>query len=347
MKFHQQGGVMHPVLADIVQCPKCQSAVITPDDPFDGQALFCTNPDCTYARTGFPMVANAPVLIDFEQSVVSRGAVADLGHVAERRRADNTLARWLYNFLTRSPGPTAANARTFLAEVKKLSNDPVVLVVGGGSIGAGAEALYEDNDVTVIGSDIYRNGNTDLVADGHRIPLADKSVHGVWIQAVLEHVLEPHRVAREIHRVLAERGLVYAETPFMQQVHEGAYDFSRFTASGHRWLFRGFDQIDAGVTRGPGTVMIWSIRHLVRAIFRSNKAGTAAAMAFFWLRYLDYLADGRYVADSASGVFFLGRRSRRAVGHGDIIAYYENLGQPVEADRASHHGGALSPQHSR
>lgn len=315
---------MHAALAEIIQCPKCRCAV-SRRDPLDSRSLICTNPVCTYASDGFPVVADTPVLIDFEQSVVTRGAVAGLDRVASRRRADNTSARWLYNFLTRTPGPTAANAQAFLSEVKKLSRHPVVLVIGGGTIGAGAEALYEDGGVTVIGSDIYGNGNTDLVADGHRIPLADGSVHGVWIQAVLEHVLEPHRVAREIHRVLGERGVVYAETPFMQQVHEGAYDFSRFTASGHRWLFRGFDQLDAGATRGPGTVMIWSIRHLVRAIFRSNKAGTAAAMAFFWLRYLDRFADGRYVADSASGVFFLGRKAHRAIGHGDIIAYYDTL----------------------
>ena len=333
---------MHAALAEIIQCPKCGRTVVPHSE---SSSLICTNPACTYAEDGFPVVANAPVLIDFEQSVVSRGAVADLGKVASRRHADNTIVRRLYNFLTRTPGPTACNAQTFLAEVKKLSNDPVVLVVGGGSIGAGAEALYEDRDITVIGLDIYRNGNTDLVADGHRIPLANGSIHGVWIQAVLEHVLEPHGVAREIHRVLAERGVVYAETPFMQQVHEGAYDFSRFTASGHRWLFRGFDQLRAGVTRGPGTVMIWSIRHLVRAIFRSNKAGTAAAMVFFWLRYLDHLADGRYAADSASGVFFLGRKSQRVIGHGDIIAYYDSLDRPVDVRTpARHRPRVLSPQ---
>ena len=336
---------MHAALAEIIQCPKCRCNVVQ-RDPLDSQSLMCANPVCTYADEGFPVVAGAPVLIDFEQSVVTRGAVAELDDVAARRRADNTPARWLYNFLTRTPGPTAANAQAFLAEVKKLSRNPVVLVIGGGTVGAGAEALYEDNGVTVIGSDIYGNGNTHLVADGHRIPLADGSVHGVWIQAVLEHVLEPHRVAREIHRVLGERGVVYAETPFMQQVHEGAYDFSRFTASGHRWLFRGFDQLDAGATRGPGTVMIWSIRHLVRAIFRSNKAGTAAAMAFFWLRYLDRLTDGRFAADSASGVYFLGRKSRRAIGHGDIIAYYDCLDrQPANARLARPvRARALAPQ---
>jgi ubiquinone/menaquinone biosynthesis C-methylase UbiE len=339
---------MHAVLAEIIQCPKCRSDVVQ-RNPLDSGSLICTNPACIYASDGFPVVADAPVLIDFEESVVTRGAIAKLDDVAARRRADGTTTRWLYNFLTRTPGPTAGNARVFLAEVKKLSRQPKVLVVGGGTIGAGAEALYEDSDVTVIGSDIYGNGNTDLVADGHRIPLADGSFHGVWIQAVLEHVLEPHRVAREIHRVLGERGVVYAETPFMQQVHEGAHDFSRFTASGHRWLFRGFDQLDAGATRGPGTVMIWSIRHLVRAIFRSNKAGTAAAMAFFWLRYLDRLTDGRFAADSASGVYFLGRKSRRAVGHGDIIAYYDNLDRQAASARLARpvRARALAPQHSR
>jgi hypothetical protein len=97
----------------------------------------------------------------------------------------------------------------------------------------------------------------------------------------------------------------------------------------------------------PSTVMIWSIRHLVRAIFRSNKAGTAAAMAFFWLRYLDHLADGRYALDSASGVFFLGRKSRRAIGHGDIIAYYDGLDRSrvARARRAiPARAGVLAPQ---
>ncbi|CAH2407660.1 hypothetical protein MES5069_620012 [Mesorhizobium escarrei] len=32
----------------------------------------------------------------------------------------------------------------------------------------------------------------------------------------------------------------------MQQVHEGAYDFTRFTELGHRWLFRRFETISRG-----------------------------------------------------------------------------------------------------
>lgn len=94
---------MHAALAEIIQCPKCRCAV-SQRDPRDSQSLICSNPACTYADDGFPVVADAPVLIDFDQSVVTRSAVAGLDHVAARRHADNTPARWLYNFLTRTPG---------------------------------------------------------------------------------------------------------------------------------------------------------------------------------------------------------------------------------------------------
>src|SRR6202012_1790690 len=125
-----------------------------------------------------------------------------------------------------------------------------------------------------------------LTAAGHRLLLADQSVDGVWIQAVLEHVLDPQQVVAEIHRVLRPSGLVYAETPFMQQVHEGPYDFTRFTQSGHRWLFRHFEQIDAGAVTGAGTAAIWSLRYLIRALEWER---TGLALPFFWLRLLDGL----------------------------------------------------------
>jgi SAM-dependent methyltransferase len=53
---------------------------------------------------------------------------------------------------------------------------------------------------------------------------------------LLEHVMDPGRVMREIVRVTEPGGLLYSEVPFMQQVHEGAHDFERFTLSGHGWL---------------------------------------------------------------------------------------------------------------
>ena len=70
-----------------------------------------------------------------------------------------------------------------------------------------------------------------MIADAHYIPFRDGSFQGVLIQAVLEHVIEPEKVVGEIHRVLAKDGVVYSEI-FMQQVHEGAFDITRFSISG-------------------------------------------------------------------------------------------------------------------
>ena len=163
----------------------------------------------------------------------------------------------------------------------------------------------------------------EIIADGHRLPFADASFHGVWIQAVLEHVVSPEHVVAEIARVLVDGGLVYAETPFLQPVHERAYDFTRYTRSGHRWLFRGFSEIAAGTIGGPGESLNWAIRYLARALFRSEKIGSAFAVAFFWLRHLDRLIDETWRADAATGCV-LSRREERwrdfgRAGHGGLL----------------------------
>jgi SAM-dependent methyltransferase len=227
------------------------------------------------------------------------------------------------NFLLRSEGPTEANAHRFIGEVKRLTEHPTILVVGGGAIGTGADPLYNDPQLNLIGSDIYKTDYTAILADGHQLPLVAGQIHGVWIQAVLEHVLSPEQVVAEIHRVLVPGGILYAETPFMQQVHEGPYDFSRFSLSGHRWLFRCFEEIDSGITRGPATVMLWSIRYFVDSLFGTRKIGIFVAALFFWLRFCEKIAQPRSAVDGASGVYFLGRRSDRIITPKEVIAYYK------------------------
>ena len=66
----------------------------------------------------------------------------------------------------------------------------------------------------------------------------------------------PIRVVAGVERVLKPNGVVYAETPFMQQVHEGAYDFTRFTELGHRWLWRRFSTIARGPLGGRAVALL-------------------------------------------------------------------------------------------
>ena len=312
-------------LRDRLRCPRCRG-------PLDGapplpgaSGVHCANPDCPCHAAGFPVVDDQPVLIDFERSVVTReGFLARQGRSVFERDDSRTGLRMRVLELTLGDNLQArAQATRFAAEAKRLRERPRILVVGGGAIGGGTDALYADPGLELVGTDIYASRYTSLVADGHALPFADATFEGVWVQAVLEHVLEPGVVAGEIARVLVAGGLVYADTPFMQQVHEGAYDFTRFTKSGHRWLFRGFEEIASGAVGGPGASLIWAIRYFVRALTGSGKLATAVSLAFFWLRFLDRLARAPESEDGACGLYFLGRKSGAAMGPKDIVAYYE------------------------
>jgi len=109
----------------------------------------------------------------------------------------------------------------------------------------------------------------------------------------------------------------------MQQVHERAYDFTRFTLSGHRWLFRRFEQIDAGAVGGAGTATVWSVRYLLRAFGIGDNAAKFLTLPLFWLRLLDSLTKTRPNADAASGVYFFGIKSQRTLTPKEMIQYYE------------------------
>jgi SAM-dependent methyltransferase len=307
-------------VVDIAICPRCGSNI-------DQSSLACTSRSCRYSSRGFPSVSGQPVLIDFESSIFGRenfeGAQAGSSVIERNRFAGRfaTLARSIVQ-----GGNESAKVKSFeMLRLTKLSSSrPRILVIGGGAIGVGSEALYNDPDAQIVGTDVYATVHTCLVCDGHRLPFQDSSFDGVWIQAVLEHVLEPQAVANEIYRVLKPEGVAFANTPFMQQVHEGAYDFTRFTLSGHRWLFRRFEQIDAGISAGAGVALLWAIRHFVRSAGGGKFVSILVPLPFFWLRFFGNGKRSRAAADGASGVYFFGRKTGREIAARDMIDYYSN-----------------------
>jgi SAM-dependent methyltransferase len=233
------------------------------------------------------------------------------------------VKRMLHPGNKQAPRIAALMVDLLLADAGPPGRRPRILVIGGGTVGDGLEALYDDQRVDLLAFDVYASAHVQMVGDGHRIPLADGVVDGVIIQAVLEHVLEPVVVAGEIRRVLRDGGLVYADTPFMQQVHEGPYDFTRFTESGHRYLFRDFEQVQSGQVAGAGTSLRWSINYFFRALTRSIAVGRIAGAAFFWLSYLDRFLDPRHSLDGANSVYFLGRKSGPAMTPPQAIEHYQ------------------------
>jgi SAM-dependent methyltransferase len=295
--------------------------------------VFCNNEggSCTVGQ-GFPLVNGLPALIVFDRSVLSETPLLETAGDSPIHRQKpggfvRAALRKLYAALHGGNRVAGPNCRRFLDELRRKSPQPVVLNVGGGNPGAGTEALRRgDGAIQLLCFDIYATPETDFIADAHDIPLADASVDGVWIQAVLEHVIQPERVVAEIHRVLKPGGVVYAEIPFMQTVHEGAYDFTRFTDTGVRWLFRWFDRIDSGPVLGPGMALLWSITAALSGLFRSKRIGNLlATLLFFWVRFLDALIPKSFAVDAACGLYFLGRNSAEPISPKEAIRSFQGV----------------------
>jgi len=303
-------------------CPSCRCTVHAEAGRYQ-----CENSGCRYAgETHFPVVHGQPVLIDFENSILDEVEVTKTAAASTVQRSQNPWRKWFKNtfFKTKSIAIARQNAERLHQQLKQQADRPRILVIGGGGRGIGTDLFYDDEDIELIGFDIYATPLTQFVADGHRIPLADGSVDAVWVQYVLEHVLDPWQVVSEAHRVLKPNGLVYAETPFMQQVHEGPYDFTRFTPSGHRWLFRNYTELDAGVVMGPGLQLLWTIDHVSRSLFGSVRVAKLIKSLFFWVRYLDTFSGSGPARDNASAVYFLGQRSAQSLKPKEIVPYYKN-----------------------
>lgn len=298
--------------------------------------------DGEWLRAGdnsYPVVDGIPVLVNEALSPLS---VDDIRSrvVIDKPGLRRRMIRRLIPKRTPAIG-AAERYRAFRKAILDLNDSTAsVLIVGGGILGEGAHELVGQARINLVETDIYLGPRVAIVCDGHHLPFADGTFDGVVVQAVLEHVLDPQRVVAEIHRVLKPRGIVYAETPFMQQVHEGPYDFTRWTETGHRRLFRMFEALDTGVTAGPATVLLWSLCYLARSLPRRRSQlqlilEKAVILAFFWLPRLDYYLVRRDAAtDGASGVYFLGCKSNEPVADIDVLMSYRGtIARPVRRPR--------------
>lgn len=206
---------------------------------------------------------------------------------------------------------------------------PKILVVGGRIVGQGMKHLLESPSFSTFETDLQFGPRTQVLCDAHLLPFPEGTFDAVVIQAVLEHVVEPGICVQEIWRILGTNGLVYAETPFLQQVHGSPFDFQRFTYLGHRRLFRHFEEIETGPVAGPGTVLTWaweffvtsfSDRPTIRAVLRR-----IALMTGGWAKHFDRVLLAKEGAwESASAYYFLGRKSEHVLKHDDLLKSFRN-----------------------
>jgi len=311
-------------VADLIVCPACRSD-LTPSR----ERIHCNNAACARSDSGFPWIEQVPGLIDFDRSIVAEDAlIANRGGSAIARGGHTwrRLSHTMHNLSGVQPAIDRRAAAFLDCVRRKTERDATVLIIGGANMSP-RSPFRAATDMRLVASDIYYSPSTDVLADGHFLPFRDSAFDGVAAQAVLEHVLDPALVVAEMYRVLKPGGIVYAETSFMEQVHEAAFDFTRFTHSGHRWLFRNFDEIKSGASNGPGLVFLWSIRYLVRGLVRTKLAGIMAEIGALWVRLFDKLIPEAFAIDSTSGVFFIGRKADTSLKPKDMITYYRGAGR--------------------
>jgi SAM-dependent methyltransferase len=307
-----------PQIRAALCCPRCNKPLRD-----EGDTLCCVQPDCGLV---FPVVADIPILLNEENSLFKINDYLRSDAIAERTPAKpNRLVDWLPSISLNLVSDQ--NYQKFAQALLEKAAHPKVLVIGGRITGKGMEKLDAYPDLEIVSSDIAYGPRTQIILDGHNIPFQDSSFDGIIVQAVLEHVLDPVRCVAEIHRVLRQGGLVYAETPFMQQVHEGCYDFTRFTHLGHRRLFRWFEEIASGPSGGPGMALAWSWRYFLlsfatKPVWREILGGLARITAFFWKYFDPLIAAKAGGMDAAAGYYFLGRKSETPLSDKTLIEQY-------------------------
>lgn len=288
------------------------------------EGYVCSQKDCPHSsvENAFPVFNDIPILIS-ESQTDTVCSVELGGEYVDRPFSELSL---LKKILFGDSRVTKQNCDSFIELVTSFRERPKVLIVGGGEKGSGTSKLWKSENVEIISFDIYTSNTTDFVCDAHYIPIEDNSFDGVWVQAVLEHVVEPNKVVSEIYRVLKDDGIVYAETPFMQQVHEGAYDFTRYTVLGHRYLFKNFEMIKIGGNKGPELVLTWAVRYFVWSLTRSRKLARIIGLGFgLLMRPFAIMMSDRSMFDASSGVFFLGKKTKTKspISHKELISLYK------------------------
>jgi SAM-dependent methyltransferase/uncharacterized protein YbaR (Trm112 family) len=304
------------------RCPVCYSQF-----RIEKESFICVNHSC---EINFPVINGIPVLINEDNSVFTIQDFVDQKNTTFKNES------LLFNIFRKIIPSISKNIKAktnynkLLSLLEKQSPQAKVLILGGSILGEGIEDFLRASNFVFLETDVTFGPRTQVIVDAHNIPLEDSSFDCIIIQAVLEHVVDPYRCTKEVHRVLKRDGFIYAETPFMQQVHMGRYDFHRFTHLGHRRLFREFTEIDSGAVCGPGMALAWAYSNFIFSFFNSKKLRKLLILftnltSFFW-KYFDYfLIDKPGTLDAASGYYFIGKKSVHPISDKEILKQYRGL----------------------
>ena len=85
-----------------------------------------------------------------------------------------------------------------------------------------------------------------IACDAHKLPFKDEVVDAIICKSVLEHVIEPWKVVKEMYRVLKKGGYAFIRVPFLHPYHGSKIykDYYRFSKDAIEYMFQDFEKIE-------------------------------------------------------------------------------------------------------
>ena len=104
--------------------------------------------------------------------------------------------------------------------------------------------LFPDKDY--IGCDMRKGPGVDKILNLHSIDLPDNSVGTVLCFDTLEHVEDPRKALKEIHRILKPNGIVVISSVMDFPIHEHPHDYWRFAPEAFKSILNPFSNSFVG-----------------------------------------------------------------------------------------------------
>ena len=296
-------------------CPACKRKLL--ERKKIANKIFCSNANCRYHKKPFDQLDNLPILIPFEKEncILDSGLKSKISkeNFGCKKRTNKRYQILRNKFLKKIKnlfiGENYFSRKNYEYLKNRLTSNQRVLVLGGGTKGDGSKSFYsrcKDLNIILDVVDIYNSPECTVIADAHYLPYKNNFFDFIIVQAVLEHVAFPNVVVDEIWRVMKLGGIVYSEIPFMQNVHEGPYDFTRFTHSGHRLLFREFNEIKSGSHQGAFSSLLFIFSNTISSFTRIKFLGPLIRLLFSRLiRILDNCVPQKDNIDISCGTYLI------------------------------------------
>lgn len=130
----------------------------------------------------------------------------------------------------------------------------LIKIIDGPIIDIGAGKRFRKNlekykfileDKKYIAMDIGDERPLDFLSNAEVIPIKSNTMSAIFMFELLEHVVNPFKVMKQVYRILKNDGVILASVPFLHSYHGSIENFDnyRFTWQGIRYLFKKFQCI--------------------------------------------------------------------------------------------------------